>query len=729
MALEKKTKKELISEIEMLQTKLLEHESNTKTDSEDQKKLRESEEKFKLAFITSTDSININRLSDGLYIEINDGFTRITGYTADDVIGKTSLEINIWENHEDRNRLVKGLRENGQVENLEAKFKMKDGRIIYGLMSASIILLNNEPHILSITRDITKRKLAEEALARSAKRYRKAEAVGRFGNWEYDLNTSTFWGSDETKRIYGFEADSLNFTTDEVENCIPERERVHQALVDLIENDIEYNFEFDIITKDKGERKTIHSIAEVERDAGGNPIRVTGVITDLTLVKKKTKELEESEERFRELVETINSGVAIYKVINNGESGKDYIIQDFNRAALELENMKKEDVIGKRLFDIRPKIDDFGLIPIFKKVWETGEPEFYPATIYIDEKYSNYYENRVFRLPSGEVVAIYDDVTENEINLRKVKESEERFNLAMKASNDGIFDWNLVTNEIYYSPGWKRMLGYEDNELPNDFSIWEKLTELEDVKKSWEMQQEVISKKRDRFIMEFKMKHKDGHWVDILSRAEAVFDETGKAVRMIGTHIDISERKKAEVRIRESERLLQTLIETIPDLVWMKDAKGVYLTCNPKFERFFGASLSQIKGKTDHDFIDKELADFFRQKDNEAIAKGSASINEEEVTYADDGHSEIIETIKTPMYDQNGKVIGVLGIARDISERKKAEKELSKHREHLEELVKERTVELEEKNEELEKFNKLFAGREFRIKELKLKIEELEKKI
>ncbi len=78
--------------------------------------------------------------------------------------------------------------------------------------------------------------------------------------------------------------------------------------------------------------------------------------------------------------------------------------------------------------------------------------------------------------------------------------SEERFSLAMKAANDGIFDWNLETNEIYYSPRWKEMLGYEDHELPNDFSVWEKTTDPVDVKKSWELQQKLITKQIDRFV-------------------------------------------------------------------------------------------------------------------------------------------------------------------------------------------------------------------------------------
>ena len=133
-----------------------------------EKSLQESEAKFRLAFKTSPDSININRLSDGMYVDINQGFTEVTGYTADEVIGKTSHEINIWENVFDRNKLVEGLKERGRVQNLEAKFRMKNGSIIDGLMSASVIGLNNEPHILSISRNITDRKKAQDAVKKTS---------------------------------------------------------------------------------------------------------------------------------------------------------------------------------------------------------------------------------------------------------------------------------------------------------------------------------------------------------------------------------------------------------------------------------------------------------------------------------------------------------------------------------------------------------------------------------
>jgi len=123
--------------------------------------LRETSERFRLAFQTSPDAINISRLKDGMYVDVNQGFTEITGYSRDEVIGKTSLEINLWTNPSDRRRLVKGLKEYGRVNNMEVQFRMKDGTFVTGLMSASIIMLKGRPHILSISRNIENLKRLE----------------------------------------------------------------------------------------------------------------------------------------------------------------------------------------------------------------------------------------------------------------------------------------------------------------------------------------------------------------------------------------------------------------------------------------------------------------------------------------------------------------------------------------------------------------------------------------
>jgi PAS domain S-box-containing protein len=127
--------------------------------------------------------------------------------------------------------------------------------------------------------------------------------------------------------------------------------------------------------------------------------------------------------------------------------------------------------------------------------------------------------------------------------------------------------------------------------------------------------------------------------------------------------------------IRE-RAMLRSLIDTLPDLIWLKDPHGVYLACNYRFEQFFGASEREILGKTDYDFVDKSLADFFRANDRAAMEKNGPSVNEEEIAFASDGHRELLQTTKMPMRTATGDLIGVLGIAHNISELRRNEQAL-----------------------------------------------------
>jgi PAS domain S-box-containing protein len=131
--------------------------------------LRKSEERFRLAFLTSPDALSLSRASDGMCLEINEGFTKTMGYTSEDIVGKTSLALNIWKNPDDRERLVEVLSKMGYVENIEAEFVGKDGKIRIGLMSARLFKLDEEDIILSITRDITEHKKMEQQLHQANK--------------------------------------------------------------------------------------------------------------------------------------------------------------------------------------------------------------------------------------------------------------------------------------------------------------------------------------------------------------------------------------------------------------------------------------------------------------------------------------------------------------------------------------------------------------------------------
>jgi PAS domain S-box-containing protein len=530
-------------------------------DITERKQVEESLRRSDLIINSTMDTVITTDIK-GTITYANKAVKALYGYEPKELMGE---QISILWREEDipyLQNLFNDIVDGKIIHNLENNVLDKQGNEIPVLLSLTKILDKKGKivELIGIQKDIRKLKNTQEALIVSEAKYKNlvetaSDAIYLMSEDGIIINTnqSAFDMLGKSKdEIIGSTLDSFdpNFPLDvflEFWKDIPFNE---QSI-----------FETTHLRKD-GSLVSVEVSGKKFKQNG--KVYYYGIARDITNRKQVEEALKESEERFRELVYTINSGVGIYKVINDGKTGKDYIVQNFNKAALDMEGLKTEDAVGKRLIDLRPAVDDYGIIPIFRQVWKTGEPAFYPAKIYVDGNYSNYYENRIFRIPSGEIVAIYDDVTDKENATIRIKESEERFNLAMSASKDGLFDWNLITNEIYFSPGWKSMLGYKIDELPNEFSVWEKLTKPEDFKKCCEIQQEVINKQRDRFEMEFKMKHKDGHWVDILSRAEGVFDKDGKAVRIIGTHVDITYLKQAEEKLYESELRFSTIFHDSP---------------------------------------------------------------------------------------------------------------------------------------------------------------------
>ena len=287
-------------------------------------------------------------------------------------------------------------------------------------------------------------------------------------------------------------------------------------------------------------------------------IEAFGEISAMALRNSQLLEtLEKSEAETRTLFATMSEGFCLHELVYNPQGmACDYRLLDVNLKFEEITGIAREDAVGALASDIYGT-GEAPYLETYQQVAEEHQTVFFETYF---EPLEKHFSISAFSPQKGRFATVFSDVTERWEYETRIQESEERFNFAMNATQDGLFDWDLITNAIYYSPGWKKMLGYEYDELPNDFSIWEKLTHPEDVKKSWKMQQELTSKKRDRFELEFKMKHKDGNWIDILSRATAVFDVDGEAIRIIGTHVDISERKKLEKKLADYSKNLEVMV-------------------------------------------------------------------------------------------------------------------------------------------------------------------------
>jgi PAS domain S-box-containing protein len=265
-----------------------------------------SEEKFRKVFSTSPDSININRLDDGMYIAINSGFTQSTGYTDEDVKGKTSIDINIWDNPDDRKKLIEGLKSDGLVKNLEARFRKKNGEVNYGLMSASVIDLNGMPHIISITRDITDRKKAEEVIRDSERKFRETVENLQEGYYKCTVDGILLEHNPAFCEILGFNSDkdlSGVRLPDFWQN--PADREVY--LKDMAKAGYIKNYTINA-KKTNDEKMYILVNSHFLKDDNEKYTGIEGTIVDLTERKQAEEALKESEIKYRNLIETMPEG-------------------------------------------------------------------------------------------------------------------------------------------------------------------------------------------------------------------------------------------------------------------------------------------------------------------------------------------------------------------------------------------------------------------------------------
>lgn len=273
--------------------------------------------------------------------------------------------------------------------------------------------------------------------------------------------------------------------------------------------------------------------------------------------------------------------------------------------------------------------------------------------------------------------------------VERLRQSEEHFRFLTERATDMVYLMSIPSGRYeYVSPAATQLFGYTPEEFCNSPVLIRRVIHP-DWHPYFEDQWARLLAGEVPPVYEYQIVHKSGgtRWMNQRNSAIRSGDGSGTLIAILGVVSDVTERKLAEAQFESQRIRLRTLFQTIPDMVWLKDPDGIYLGCNPQFERLFGAREADIVGKTDYDFVEAELADFFRQKDREAVAAGRPSINEEWVTFRETGQRVLLETIKTPMRDEAGRLIGVMGVARDISERKDAEAALQRQKDFMSQVL------------------------------------------
>ncbi|MFA5254718.1 MAG: PAS domain S-box protein, partial [Methanoregula sp.] len=394
----------------------------------------------------------------------------------------------------------------------------------------------------------------KDELRRQVDRLTMAQSIGQSGSWEYNIVTGTFWVSAEGSRIFGYPAVAGEIPTEKIEACIPDAAMVRRAMTGLIAGENEYNLEYAIRPADGSAPRVIHSVARLEKDAAGRPVRVIGIARDITERLRAKEALTKSEDRFAALFSNMLNGAALHRIVCNDKGEpEDYVILAANPAFEHHLGISRESVLKKTSREAYG-VSEPPYLDIYAEAALTGRAKTFETWFAPMKKH---FSISVYSPEKNRFVTIFEDITEKKQAEAKVKESAEKFRALVETSPDMIWEIDCSGVFRYISPTVKTILGYLPEEL-----VGKPVTCLVP-EQGMALAQRELEKffAADRAIMPFEVpaRHRDGHDMVVEIRSFPVTDSGGKVTGFRGVARDITEQKKAEENLRRANRQLTLL--------------------------------------------------------------------------------------------------------------------------------------------------------------------------
>ncbi len=304
----------------------------------------------------------------------------------------------------------------------------------------------------------------------------------------------------------------------------------------------------------------------------------------------------------------------------------------------------------------------------------------------------------------GEVIqVIVRDISERKRAEALLRQNEERLTLAFAGAQEGVWDWDLASGAVVYSPRWKEMLGYAETDVAPHVSAWEGLLHPEDKPRARELT-DSLARGAATYEGEFRLRHKDGRYIHVLSRGFPVRSEaTGQVVRIVGTHLDITERKQTEAALRESQERLTLAFAGAREGVWDWNIETNAVVYSPRWKQMLGYTEEEIEPHISawerlvHP-DDRPRAD----EANDSVARGEPTYEAEfRLRHKNGRYVHVLSRGFPVRREPGGPVVRIVGTHFDLTERKQAEELLRRSHEELEVRVRERTAELAQANQSL----------------------------
>ncbi|UTW07372.1 sensor domain-containing protein [Pseudomonas benzenivorans] len=506
--------------------------------------LRASEDKFSKAFQNTPDTVMIVEKANGRYIEVNANFERQFGWSQAEVVGRTSVELGIWQDPEDRQRLLDALRNDGSLQPLEARLASRDGRIGDYLIHGGEIELNDIECLVLTVRDISPQRAQEQALKESQERLNLALESADLGTWDWHIPSGTLYGSAHAATLHGLPATPYEGSLEPMFRYVPEEDRremeyAYRALVEGSQQAYQVTYR---VQQPNGTLHYLESTAKLYRDVQGRPLRMAGVLMDISERVQREQRLAASEEKFVNLFQASPDPISVSRI-------RDGVFIEVNPSFSRVFGWAAEDIIGQDAGQIGFWVDLEHRRQLFEKLTrEQGlNGEIAQLRTRAGQALSCVISSRFIRVDRQLcITSTFRDISQQIQAEASLKASQAKFAKAFHSSPDAITITERDTARyIEVNEGFCRLTGYRPEEVIGrsalELSVWAEPRQRQEML-------ELL--RRDGRVSNLEMlgRHRDGRISTAQVSVEQI--ELNGTDCLLLTARDISQLKEAQAQIQ-----------------------------------------------------------------------------------------------------------------------------------------------------------------------------------